>query len=93
MNNYFEQYLEPPNHDYCMSDNQKEPIENSVPYILEQERKSLTDSINAKYSQIEHLKTFIHWDKKRLKLVTDQLEELLSDHASKTLTDISKNLK
>ena len=58
--------------------------------LLEQERKSITDSINAKISQIEQLKNFIHWDKKRLKLVTDQLDEMKS--SAETLIDISKNI-
>ena len=47
--------------------------------LLEQERNNIQGSIKAKTEQIEHLKTFIHWDKKRLKLVTDQLEEMKSE--------------
>ena len=43
---------------------------------LEQERKTLVDKINATEFQQQVLTTQQKWNKKRLKLVEDQIEEL-----------------
>ena len=43
---------------------------------LEQERKTLVDKINATEFQQQVLNTQQKWNKKRLKLVEDQIEEL-----------------
>lgn len=40
---------------------------------LEEEKKALEDKIQANYKAIEALETAIHWDKKKLKIVNQQI--------------------
>ena len=59
---------------------------------LEEEKKVLLAKIQENYDKIAVCEIAIHWDKKKLKIVNQQIDSM-KETSVETLQDISKNLK